>query len=832
MTTEKARRKITARVRDAPRPRRRLSRVAAEKDSAIPSIGQAKETTTVMSPKPFPVFKDPPNLASYNADDPEAEDWLPTCFLAALERHKPKQGDIDPETGKADKDKLKAAAGALLAEVGIGFCNYYQLKQLMKSFGSEWGFTVGTVAGWQLHCSYGVKTKAYTSQVSPGKQRAKASLKVGCGFKIMTSPRSKASPKIKTPVKITQKSLEHTDSCEPGVDTLIIAKRASGEYFSKLDLAKLTEICRIINAGPVNANTLRMLLRDHIPDKVPITSTDVHNVRARVFKLMQSGDINLDVNEATKIINFSGLESNEMVKLGTDVSAQKAREFLRQTLQQTDAAWKVPAYLDLLSKNDPYFDYRIARNESQAPIGVVWISKTMREDLLRFGEMCFLDAMKRQLNVLHWKYISPTVLDHEFRAKSVSESLFIEEDLDNYAFVINAMFEMEPLFEKQRLRLIFADGFISDSLLPKIGLARETTHVFSDHFHLETHVNLADPADAACADLADAASVDPSLRGKRLASSPLTDARATKKRATKQPQYKDFMEAAGQLAGIVQSDASLSQLAYGALMGIVDTMRGQTLDLNYDADPSSQLLQIVSTAQIATAKSATSKKVAPTGAVPPVPATVSRGGAPKSSRMKSQVMEAHTGRYANSGKPGTAKCSFCGNSSTHRNITTCPERRKHGKHITCKDLTIFLEQSLAASQAKPLHPGVATQSKPILQTLPASCKWLVVHQVYILNVDAGHALADTRNIGILVTCLGANGSTLPHGSSTPAEVVPLERWLATHTAVTAWIGKHGKKGGKKLSAVLSTIDDENRRSMVPSGMMQPNVGPIGLQVHV
>ena len=84
--------------------------------------------------------------------------------------------------------------------------------------------------------------------------------------------------------------------------------------------------------------------------------------------------------------------------------------------------------------------------------------------------------------------------------------------------------------------------------------------------------------------------------------------------------------------------------------------------------------------------------------------------------------------------------------------------------------------------------------------------WLVLHGVFTLDANAV-AVADTSNIGILVTCLGETGAPLLHGSQF------LERWLATHAAVTEWINRYGKRGGKKPkhSRVLSTIDIEKKR---------------------
>jgi hypothetical protein len=112
----------------------------------------------------------------------------------------------------------------------------------------------------------------------------------------------------------------------------------------------------------------------------------------------------------------------------------------------------------------------------------------MRENWRRFGSIIFLDAMKRNLNSLHGPYIGAVASDHENRLALLCECLCLEEALDQYAFVINSLGEMEPQRKKSTIRLIFADCLLKDSFLALVGLSRPHTAIAWDVFRLKSNV--------------------------------------------------------------------------------------------------------------------------------------------------------------------------------------------------------------------------------------------------------------------------------------------------------------------------------------------------------
>jgi hypothetical protein len=145
---------------------------------------------------------------------------------------------------------------------------------------------------------------------------------------------------------------------------------------------------------------------------------------------------------------------------------------VRQVFQDSGDGWKALDYLQKCKEGTLGFDYRVNKDRDGWPTAIVWITNSMRKAWIRFGSTIFLDAMKRKLNSIHWPYIGPLALDQENRVVLLYECLCLVEELDAYAFVLNSLEEMEPRRKKSTVRIIFADCFITDELLPMVGLER------------------------------------------------------------------------------------------------------------------------------------------------------------------------------------------------------------------------------------------------------------------------------------------------------------------------------------------------------------------------
>ena len=111
----------------------------------------------------------------------------------------------------------------------------------------------------------------------------------------------------------------------------------------------------------------------------------------------------------------------------------------------------------------------------------------MRSNLLRFGDILFLDAQKRGHNSYNWPYIGPVIKDHNLKIGLVAESIVISEDLDTYAWILRSMSQMEPRWKVSSIRVIFGDQFITQTLLRNLGI-QNSCILRGDYFHLMKEV--------------------------------------------------------------------------------------------------------------------------------------------------------------------------------------------------------------------------------------------------------------------------------------------------------------------------------------------------------
>jgi len=75
----------------------------------------------------------------------------------------------------------------------------------------------------------------------------------------------------------------------------------------------------------------------------------------------------------------------------------EGRELLRDAFSHSEEGWVLLRYLKKLKQNDPAFDYRVAEDsDTGAPVAVVWQTGSMRAHLENFGDVLFLDTMKKK----------------------------------------------------------------------------------------------------------------------------------------------------------------------------------------------------------------------------------------------------------------------------------------------------------------------------------------------------------------------------------------------------------------------------------------------------
>jgi hypothetical protein len=85
----------------------------------------------------------------------------------------------------------------------------------------------------------------------------------------------------------------------------------------------------------------------------------------------------------------------------------------------------------------------------------------MKADASRYPNLLFLDASKRDMNILGWPYIGSCIKDNKNKVRVIAECLCIAESIENYAWVLDTMTKMCPSFYLSKIKIVFADQLLN-----------------------------------------------------------------------------------------------------------------------------------------------------------------------------------------------------------------------------------------------------------------------------------------------------------------------------------------------------------------------------------
>ena len=109
----------------------------------------------------------------------------------------------------------------------------------------------------------------------------------------------------------------------------------------------------------------------------------------------------------------------------------------------------------------------------------------MRNDLVRFGNILFLDAQKKQYNEVGWPYIGPCVRDSEMKTRTIAQCICIQENHDMYCWILNSVCKMEPKFSLSDINFICGDQHIKSNILSLLKI-KDSCLLRCDFYH---HMN-------------------------------------------------------------------------------------------------------------------------------------------------------------------------------------------------------------------------------------------------------------------------------------------------------------------------------------------------------
>lgn len=353
--------------------------------------------------------------------------------------------DGDPSQRNPEQFEIKCLR---LFPAGRVFASSTQLFQTAQMFLQSWAVKP-THPGKVVRCFFSSPhNRKDRCHMDPSKRRkivASPKKQVKCPFQIAYSL-VKFSKKDKLPkhyyqAKVTSVNPSH--SCEMNPLSHRQALQKSGDL--QPNLVGVSSIVNLLRIQPnLPSHMLRPMLEGHVPSYKGTDAMFLCNFRARVNKFILENPQDIEVTEAD-VAAFTSTAplsaANEMV-LGDNVLAQKnLSEMLRRVLQEGGDIWDAIAFLEQVKDSNPGTFYRVKYDQRQRPEAICWILPEMRQDLIRYGNVLFLDACKKDLNRPGWPYIGPAVKDSENKVRVVSECLCLAESHEMYEWVLRTMHE-------------------------------------------------------------------------------------------------------------------------------------------------------------------------------------------------------------------------------------------------------------------------------------------------------------------------------------------------------------------------------------------------------
>ena len=283
-----------------------------------------------------------------------------------------------------------------------------------------------------------------------------------------------------TIIRITSDPSMYLHTC--GLSTISQRRAIKSSGWSQPDIEGLNQIIPLLRDSYLDNIALRAYLQKSVHSFTDMDDQWLRNFRRKVMKYVIDPSLQVKKSDLPQLQHGSNIAANEDIILDSDTKKQNFRNHLLQIMQDSGEGWNVIKILSKVEEENTGFCYCIWFDSNDKPIGICWMSSNMKKRLLRYGDIIFLDAQKRQYNKHGWVYIGPCVRDNNNRTCTVIECLCIEESIDSYSWVMGSMFQMESKFQKEYIKLIFGDDFLTDALLVKLGI-NNTCILCSDFFH-------------------------------------------------------------------------------------------------------------------------------------------------------------------------------------------------------------------------------------------------------------------------------------------------------------------------------------------------------------
>ena len=158
-----------------------------------------------------------------------------------------------------------------------------------------------------------------------------------------------------------------------------------------------------------------------------------------------------------------------------------------KAIVQNGIIFKSQYALESLASKDPGYAFNLAHGNDNKVTGIIWMTSYMRDKFERFGNFISIDIMHSSVcNAKEFCYISPIITNEVGKINVVCEGFVISEIHDAYTFVLDSLFKICPLRNKNQVYAIFSDEFMTKPILDSIDMY--DTFIFYYYFHLKMNL--------------------------------------------------------------------------------------------------------------------------------------------------------------------------------------------------------------------------------------------------------------------------------------------------------------------------------------------------------
>ena len=246
----------------------------------------------------------------------------------------------------------------------------------------------------------------------------------------------------------------------------------------------------ILKVNPRLPNVeLRKHLINLIPKAIHMDAAYLRNfkLKAQIHHAQHDNQYSIPYHDAKVMLIRRSITTPELDSLKTPLVIANFNEISRNVMLNDDNVWTALSYLQKCKNELPGFDYQIHYAKDGKPDGLMYMTLEMKWNLLRYGDILFIDAQMRAFNKIGWPYSGLALRNSENKVCLGCEGILSGETTAFYTWMIETLAILEKRWSVTNIRMIFADGTITNTLLVNLKI-QDTCVLHGDFFHLYKEV--------------------------------------------------------------------------------------------------------------------------------------------------------------------------------------------------------------------------------------------------------------------------------------------------------------------------------------------------------